>query len=182
MATQLQVAGKAGEQRGQPCGCVLGGPEGLQTWPWQEGAARRLEKAGRRTKRGGLLPLRMTARTASPGDSREDLTRREARVQTVSALSRVPGGKSPLCGFRSSEDRIEKAYLLRGPSGTPIVPSGAQAHFPGVDAAPSVPQTNAPPFGPEETPRPPPSRPHFLRGPARPCRLRSRLTRPPSLP
>lgn len=28
LATQLQVAGKAGEQRGQPCGCVLGGPRG----------------------------------------------------------------------------------------------------------------------------------------------------------
>lgn len=175
--------GRQGSSVASRAAASWGAPEGLQTWPWQEGAARRLEKAGRRTKRGGLLPLRTTARTASPGDSREDLTRREARVQTVSALSRVPRGKSPLCGFRSSEDRIEKAYLLRGPSGTPIVPSGARAHFPGVDAAPSVPQTNAPPFGPEEAPHPAPLHDHTSSEvQRRPRRLRSRLTRPPSLP
>lgn len=50
-------------------------------------------------------------------------------------------GKSPLGGFHSSEDRIEKAYPLRGPNGTHIVLvlGGPSAHIFSVTANPRCP-------------------------------------------
>lgn len=86
-------------------------------------------KRGRRhAKHGRSLPLGFisvaTVGTVSSGSSEENLIRCEEFVQSQALFSNPtpgPQGKSPLSSLHPSEDRIEKAYPLRGSNGTPTV-------------------------------------------------------------
>ena len=96
----------------------------------------------------------------SPGSGQEEES--SSNVRSLFKASTPPlrllQGRSPLGGFHSPEDRIEKACQLRGPNGTPITVVW-------VDPEPTSLGFLRQMLNPSDPEEAPPTQPGFLRAP-----------------